>query len=154
MSDPAEPPSIEVQFVASSQHYHPMVDDIKHWVAIALESENQGLTIRIVDEEEITVLNHQYRYKNTSTNVLSFPSDYPAELNLSYLGDVIICAQVVNFEAAIQDKIVDDHWAHMVIHGVLHLRGYDHISSDKAMVMEPLEARLLETISIENPYYE
>ncbi len=149
-----EPPSIEVQLAASGQ-YHPFVEDVRHWAEIALESQHdKGLTVRVVDEQEITTLNQRYRDKNKPTNVLSFSCEFPAEFNMPYLGDIAICAQVVNAEASSQEKLPDAHWAHMVIHGVLHLRGYDHIKELDAQIMEPLEIKLLKRLNIENPYHE
>ncbi|MCB1757554.1 MAG: rRNA maturation RNase YbeY, partial [Gammaproteobacteria bacterium] len=107
-----------------------------------------------VDEQEIQSLNATYRDKNQVTNVLSFPADYPPEISLPYLGDILICAAVVNTEAVEQGKPAEAHWAHMVIHGVLHLRGYDHIEEEDAERMERLETELLGELGFSDPYLD
>ena len=110
------------------------------------------LLIRLVDKAEIQQLNHTYRHKNQTTNVLSFPSDLPIEINEAILGDVVICVDVVKEEAKVQNKAFDDHLIHMAIHGTLHLLGYDHIKDSEAEVMENLEIKILEKMKIANPY--
>ena len=124
------------------------------WCNAALQHEHTGaeLTLRIVDAEEIRNLNAQYRHKDTYTNVLSFPCELPAACELNLLGDIIICASVVEQEAAEQSKMLDHHWAHMVIHGTLHLQGYDHTNDDDAEIMEALEITILSQFNIANPY--
>ncbi|MFT7559133.1 MAG: putative rRNA maturation factor [Flavobacteriales bacterium] len=124
------------------------------WIENALKSraKETELSLRIVDRAEIQALNAQYRGKDTATNVLSFPTDLPAELELPLLGDIIVCAEVVEREATEQNKSLNDHWAHMLIHGCLHLQGYDHIDDDEAEIMEGLETRLLAELSIVDPY--
>ncbi len=121
-----------------------MIEDLNHG-----ESE---LLIRIVDQVEIQDLNNTYRHKNQPTNVLSFPSDLPVEIDEKILGDVIICTQVVLTEANEQEKSFTDHLTHMAIHGTLHLLGYDHIAEDEALVMENLEIEILKKLKINNPY--
>lgn len=124
------------------------------WAEVAL-AEVEGdceLSIRIVDEDESAELNSQYRGKTGPTNVLSFPFDAPVVLEPQLLGDLVICAPVVAREANEQKKIEQNHWAHMVIHGCLHLLGYDHIEDDEAEVMEALEVTLLQKLNITNPY--
>ena len=108
--------------------------------------------VRIVDVEEIEYLNSTYRHKPGSTNVLSFPSQLPADIPLRQLGDIVICAAVVNNEAAQQYKTPQAHWAHMVIHGALHLLGYDHENDDDAEVMEDLETQILQGMGFPSPY--
>lgn len=126
---------------------------LQQWAEVALLSQVDGqLGIRIVDEEESQMLNRDYRGKDKSTNVLSFPMELPEELDLPILGDLVICAPVVAREAEQQDKSLQAHWAHMVIHGVLHLQGYDHIADDEAEEMEALEIRLLQQLGFANPY--
>ncbi|GAB3002644.1 rRNA maturation RNase YbeY [Psychrosphaera aestuarii] len=112
------------------------------------------LTVRIVDEDESQQLNSDYRGKDKPTNVLSFPFEAPPHIELPLLGDLVICAQVVNKEAVEQKKSFDAHWAHMLLHGTLHLLGYDHISDADADEMEGLEIEILNEMGIENPYLE
>ncbi len=104
------------------------------------------LTIRIVDKKEITELNSTYRHKNKPTNVLSFPFDMPEECEdeIPILGDIIICAEVIQEESLQQEKTVEAHWAHMVVHGALHLLGYDHEKDHEAEIMEAEEIKILE----------
>ncbi|WP_026069439.1 rRNA maturation RNase YbeY [Legionella tunisiensis] len=103
------------------------------------------LTLRLVDDKEMTQLNHAYRQQNKATNVLAFPSAIPAGVELEYplLGDVIICPSVLQAESIEQDKSLTEHWAHIVIHGVLHLLGYDHIQDSDAEIMQSAEIKLL-----------
>ena len=115
------------------------------------ESETE-VTIRIVGAEESQALNHQYRGRDYPTNVLSFPFEAPAGITVPLAGDLVICAPVVETEAREQDKTLDAHWAHMVVHGMLHLQGFDHIKDDDAEVMEALEVRLLAQLGFGNPY--
>ena len=112
------------------------------------------LTIRVVDEEESQSLNSQYRGKDNPTNVLSFPFEAPAEIELDLLGDLVICAPVVGKEATEQSKEEIAHWAHMVIHGTLHLQGYDHIEDEEAEAMEALEVKILSALGFPDPYTE
>ena len=132
----------------------PSQAQFEHWAQIALaEHRNEAeLSIRLVEIAESAELNLQYRQKHGPTNVLSFPADLPPELELPLLGDLAICKQVVEREAQEQGKACHDHWAHMVIHGTLHLLGYDHIDDDEAEIMDPLEIALLKTLNISNPY--
>ena len=110
------------------------------------------ITIRIVDEMESQHLNHEYRGKDKPTNVLSFPFDAPPGVELELLGDLVICRQVVEREAKEQEKDLFAHWAHMVVHGSLHLLGYDHIQDDEAEEMEAIEISVLNALGFENPY--
>jgi probable rRNA maturation factor len=112
------------------------------------------LTIRIVEVAESQQLNLTYRGKDKPTNVLSFPFEAPPEVELPLLGDLVICAQVVEQEAIEQNKPLNAHWAHMVIHGCLHLLGYDHIIDEEADEMESLETQLVEGLGFTNPYKE
>jgi probable rRNA maturation factor len=108
------------------------------------------LSIRLVDEAESAELNSHYRHKQGPTNILSFP--VPEGLPDTLLGDLAICAAVVAREAEEQQKTLDAHWAHMTVHGVLHLKGYDHEVPDEADAMEALEIRILEQLGYQNPY--
>ncbi|WP_286232805.1 rRNA maturation RNase YbeY [Thalassotalea sediminis] len=132
----------------------PSIEDFQVWVNTALSHTKSAfeLTIRIVDSEESQSLNHQYRGKDSATNVLSFPFEVPEGVELNLLGDLVICWQVVEQEAQQQNKPVQHHWAHMVIHGCLHLLGYDHISEKDAIEMEAIEIEKLATLGINNPY--
>ena len=135
-------------------------DQFQLWVETALAGRSNDLTlaIRIVDEQEGQRLNRQYRNKDYATNVLSFPADLPeslpAEIRLSQLGDLVICAPVVAREAAEQHRPETDHWAHLTIHGVLHLLGYNHEMADEAIVMETLETEILAGLGISDPYQD
>jgi len=111
-----------------------------------------ALTLRIVGETESQQLNGIYRNKNTPTNVLSFPFDAAPDFAIPYLGDLVVCAKVVQREAAEQGKKLNHHWAHMVIHGCLHLLGYDHIKNQDADEMEALERTILAQLNIPDPY--
>jgi len=112
------------------------------------------LTIRLVNQEESQQLNMQYRGKDKPTNVLSFPFEVPEGVELNLLGDLIICIEVMKQEAQDQNKALFDHWAHLVIHGCLHLVGFDHISDSEAVEMESIEIAVLEKLGIDNPYIE
>ncbi len=121
-------------------------------VLVDLGKGESELLIRLVDKSEIQMLNKTYRGKNQATNVLSFPSDLPVEIEEPILGDVVICVQVVREEADAQGKTFVHHLIHMAVHGTLHLLGYDHIEDDEAVVMESLEIKILGALTIENPY--
>lgn len=110
------------------------------------------LLLRMVSTKEIQTLNDTYRNKNQPTNVLSFPSDLPEEVDEAILGDVIICLDVVRIEAKQQNKTFVDHLMHMAVHGTLHLLGYDHIQPEEAETMEALEVKILKKMNIANPY--
>lgn len=112
------------------------------------------LTIRLVTPEEMIQLNHTYRKKNKTTNVLAFPCTLPPEVQLEYslLGDVIICPQVLFDESKQLNKTLESHWALIVIHGILHLLGYDHIKDDDAAIMQSIEIKLLTELGFANPY--
>ena len=142
--------------VATDNERLPSQEDFELWVRIALrDTMNQAeLTIRIVDEAESQTLNSSYRGKDKPTNVLSFPFEAPPEIDIPLLGDLIICAPVVEFEAKQQNKSLQAHWAHMVVHGCLHLLGYDHIQDAEAEEMESLETQLVESLGFNNPYKE
>ncbi|WP_028775247.1 rRNA maturation RNase YbeY [Shewanella waksmanii] len=134
----------------------PERENFELWVKTALRDTmaQAELTIRIVDEQESQSLNHSYRGKDKPTNVLSFPFEAPPEIEIPLLGDLVICAPVVKNEAIEQKKTLQAHWAHMVVHGCLHLLGYDHIEDDEAEEMESLETLLIQQLGFENPYKE
>ncbi len=155
---------LDVQKVVDSDTI-PANEIIGHWVKTTLLIENPDLasdtefelTIRIVDKGEIQALNKTYRHKDKPTNVLSFPYEgfefeVPEEVQLPLLGDLIICHDIVVEEAQQQTKSIEGHWAHMVVHGVLHLKGYDHLEDSDAELMEALEVRILKQLQFSNPY--
>lgn len=122
-----------------------------HAAIIPFQDEAE-VTIRIVDNDESQQLNHQYRGKDKPTNVLSFPFQNPPGVELSLLGDLVICAPVVEQEATEQHKTAEAHWAHMVVHGCLHLLGFDHINDADAEQMEAEEIQILQQLGFNNPY--
>lgn len=145
---------IRVDLINEQALTAPEAEQFQHWLA-ALEKHqtaNGEVCIKIVDEAESQSLNHAYRNKNRPTNVLSFPSEVPEFVASDHLGDLAICASVVAREAAEQGKSVVHHWAHMTIHGVLHLLGFDHIETADAEVMESLECSVLAELGIADPY--
>ncbi|MFI3246861.1 MAG: rRNA maturation RNase YbeY [Ferrimonas sp.] len=131
----------------------PTEAQLQQWCELALAGLDEAeLTIRITDAAESQQLNCDYRGKDKPTNVLSFPFEAPPGIELPLLGDLVICAEVVEKEAQEQHKPLLDHWAHMVIHGCLHLIGYDHIDDADADEMETLETQLLAQLAIADPY--
>ncbi|WP_428034858.1 rRNA maturation RNase YbeY [Amphritea sp.] len=132
----------------------PSEEQLTEWVSTALKGRLDAaeLSIRIVSPEESRELNHQYRGKDTPTNVLSFPFEMPEGIELDLLGDLVVCAEVVTREAKEQNKPLFNHWCHMVIHGVLHLLGFDHINNAEAEEMEQLEREILAQLDIPDPY--
>ncbi|MDM3872479.1 rRNA maturation RNase YbeY [Porticoccus sp. W117] len=144
---------------ASGSDDVPDDEHIHRWVKAALQAlpteqqrSSAELSVRIVSEQESQNLNHRYRQKNSPTNVLSFPSELPPELNIPLLGDLAICAQVVAREAQQQQKTADAHWAHMLVHGTLHLLDYDHIDDGDADEMEALETQIITDLGFPEPY--
>jgi len=126
---------------------------LRKWVGTALPGgKATELTIRIVDREESAALNQRYRDTPGATNVLSFPAEIPPELGLPLLGDLVICAPLVRQEAAQYGKDLNAHWAHLVIHGVLHLQGLDHLTDEQALEMESREVALLQRLGFPDPY--
>ncbi len=147
---------IDIENNSQSQHI-PAAEKIEQWIKAALTSQQlteAEVSVYIVDEEESQELNAQYRNKDKPTNVLSFPADLHEEIDIPLLGDLVICAPVVEREAQEQGKTLDAHWAHMLIHGTLHLLGFDHIDDDEAEVMEALETQLLTAMDYPAPYTE
>ncbi|WP_417566307.1 rRNA maturation RNase YbeY [Marinobacter sp.] len=131
----------------------PSEQAFRKWAQLAWQGEDPSeVTVRIVGAEESRSLNYQYRGKDKPTNVLSFPFEAPAGITVPLAGDLVICAPVVENEAREQRKSPEAHWAHMVVHGMLHLQGYDHIEDEDAEAMEALEVRLLAQLGFGNPY--
>lgn len=142
---------LDVQIVSESLEI-PKEVEFKDWAkAIPSECETSAC-LRIVDELEAKSLNKQYRKVDKATNVLSFPAEIPVQLNIKFLGDIVICAPIVTNEAQQQGKQIDDHWAHLLVHGILHLQGYDHQNDIDAQSMESLEIDILKKLGILNPY--
>ncbi|CAH6780603.1 endoribonuclease YbeY [Vibrio chagasii] len=145
---------LDLQLAVENEQGLPTEQDIQLWLdkTIPQFQKSAELTIRIVDTEESHQLNHEYRGKDKPTNVLSFPFEAPPGIELDLLGDLIICRQVVEKEAEEQNKPLLAHWAHMVVHGSLHLLGYDHIEDDEAEEMESLETEIMQAMGFEDPY--
>ena len=135
----------------------PTDNDFQCWAEAALaagQRDDAEMTIRVVDTAESAELNQQYRHREGPTNVLSFPFEVPAEVELNLLGDLVICAEVVQQQAKEQGKTELAHWAHMVVHGCLHLLGYDHIEAEDANIMETMERKILQQLGYSDPYQE
>lgn len=149
--------NLTVDIQNASTEPAPDEGDIRHWISSALagateQREALEVSVRLVDESEMAELNSNYRDKSGATNVLSFPSDLPADLQLPLLGDIVMCAPVVRREASEQGKPLQAHWAHMTVHGTLHLLGYDHIDDADAARMETLETDILKLLDYPCPY--
>jgi len=152
--------SLELEVIRDVESANlPTDDEFQRWASLALEGRRAGgeLCIRIITPDESQQLNCDYRGKDKPTNVLSFPFeapsfDIPGGLPIDIIGDLAICAEVVEREATEQNKVLAHHWAHMVIHGTLHLLGFDHIKDDEAEIMESLERELLAQLQIPDPY--
>ncbi len=136
------------------QQEQPSDAEILKWVktAIGAHRSEVEMTIRITDKHEIQYLNHEYRQKNKPTNVLAFPLEQHEDLPIPLLGDLVVCAEVIEEEAKEQNKDMIAHWAHIIIHGTLHLLGYDHIEDKEAEEMESLETTLMQQLGYNNPY--
>ncbi len=140
--------------VTDEQTELPSQKQLRQWVELALQGRYKSaeVTIRIVDMAESAQLNETYRHKPGPTNVLSFPFEADVPLRVPLLGDLVICAEVVTREAQQQDKSLESHWAHMVIHGTLHLIGFDHLTTDEAQTMEGMEIQIMQQLGYTNPY--
>ena len=152
-------PIIDLQIASENSEGLPTLEQFTHWVETALAFEAQTedfpeteMTIRIVDEEESQTLNREYRGKDYPTNVLSFPFEVPEGIELPLLGDLVICRQVMEREAKEQQISLSSHWAHLAVHGTLHLLGYDHIEEAEAEEMEGLETKIMQKLGFEDPY--
>ena len=135
----------------------PVAAELERWINAALIAEQleaAEVSLYIVDEDESQELNAQYRGKDKPTNVLSFPADIPEAVGVPLLGDLVVCAPVVEREAQEQGKSLSAHWAHMLVHGTLHLLGFDHIDDDEAEVMETLETQIVTGLGYPAPYQE
>jgi len=145
--------NVEIQTIFTSPE-QPSEAQIQLWIDTALTDiqRDTEIVVRIVDEQESAELNETYRHKQGATNILSFSVEIPEGIDLNLLGDLVICAPVLEKEAQQQGKILDHHWAHIIIHGVLHLLGYDHLDDEQAEEMENKEIILLQKLNIPNPY--
>jgi probable rRNA maturation factor len=146
---------LDIQIALDTTGYVlPSEEQIREWVTSVLSERMPAaeLTVRIVDEVESEQLNQQYRHKEGATNVLSFPFEADVPMEVPLLGDIVICAPVVVREALEQHKEVLSHWAHMIIHGTLHLLGYDHVADAEAVAMEQQEVDLMQQLGFSNPY--
>ncbi|WWO96123.1 MAG: rRNA maturation RNase YbeY [Candidatus Dasytiphilus stammeri] len=149
---------LNLQIVCHERVHLPTVEHFSIWVEAVLFflkfKKYQEVTIRIVDTDESKALNLRYRRKNIATNILSFPFEIPLinSLKISLLGDLVICGAIVEKEAQEQQKILREHWAHLVIHGSLHLLGYDHITLDNAHNMELIETQIMMNLGYSDPY--
>ena len=140
----------------------PSMDELSQWANTALSIASKGsleninfdMTLRIVNEIEGKDLNQTYRNKSNATNVLSFPFEAPENVEINLLGDIVICAPVVAKEAQIQHKSTQSHWAHLTIHGTLHLLGFDHIDENDAVIMENLEINAMASLGFSDPYQD
>jgi probable rRNA maturation factor len=148
--------SLTVDIQCASAEPVPPEGDLRRWIAAALASQatrdDTEISVRLVDIPEMAGLNQAYRGKPGPTNVLSFPADLPAELQLPLLGDIVICAPVVRDEAQSQHKTLAAHWAHMAVHGTLHLLGYDHLDDSEAEQMEAMETAIITALGFPPPY--
>ena len=149
---------VDLQIATESDENLPSLEKMESWVETAIKvvsidlMDEAELTVRIVDIDESNELNLQYRNKDKPTNVLSFPFQNPPGITLPLLGDLVICKTVVEIEAAAQNKSLESHWAHMIVHGTLHLLGFDHLVEREAVAMETLETKILNELGIPDPY--
>jgi len=149
--------NLQLDIQRASGEPAPEEDDLRRWIGAALARCGRGeteISLRLVDRDEMAELNRTWRGKSGPTNVLSFPAEFPADMELPLLGDIVICAPVVRAEAQEQGKALANHWAHLAVHGTLHLLGYDHIEEDEALAMEALETEILDSLGIPCPYPE
>ena len=145
---------VDLQWQCPNLPEYPDEKQILLWAKAAIETNVPAaeLSVRIVDSDEMQHANHNWREKDKPTNVLSFPASFPEEAGINYLGDILICADVLSRESDEQQKFLIAHWAHIVIHGVLHLQGYDHIDDQDALRMEQREIEVLRGLGFDNPY--
>lgn len=149
---------VDLQIASANEERLPDLAAMEKWIESAILAGAEKnlaeaeLTVRVVDCDESQQLNFHYRNQDKATNVLSFPFQNPPGITLPLLGDLIVCKDVVENEAKTQDKTLTEHWAHMLIHGTLHLLGYDHITDQEALEMEALETKLLIELGFADPY--
>lgn len=145
---------LDLQIACISSKVLPDKKKFHRWLSAALlhYQTPSEVTIRLVDKDESNALNLAYCGKDKATNVLSFPFDAPAGIMLPLIGDIVICCPLVEQEAAEQGTTPEAHWAHIVVHGSLHLLGYNHIKNDEAKKMESLESEIMYKLGYPNPY--
>ncbi len=149
------PTTIDIQYATECEA--PAREQFELWINSALSILHEAvseLTVRIVDRSEMTELNQQFRQKNGATNVLSFPYSSPLPGDNGLMGDIIICQPVAVAEAEEQGKPLQAHWAHLTLHGLLHILGYDHQTDEEAETMESKEIEIMAQFSFDNPYQE
>ncbi|MGN0915643.1 MAG: rRNA maturation RNase YbeY [Succinivibrio sp.] len=151
--------TIDLQIAAGCLDDYPSEETIRNWALVALETggrkADSEITVRMVDLDEIHELNNTYRHVDRPTNILSFPFALPEGIDdLPLLGDLVICKDVLLKECSEQNKTLEEHFCHLIVHGCLHLLGYDHIEEQDALVMEPLEVKALAQLGFKNPYEE
>lgn len=145
---------LDVQWGCSQMSEFPSESELFRWARAAITESTRPseVTIRIVGRSEMKKANYAWRQKNRATNVLSFPADFPEEAGINYLGDILICADILREECVEQGKSLYAHWAHIVVHGMLHLQGFDHVAELHAAEMEALEVEILASLDYNNPY--
>jgi len=153
------PHQVDVQWAVKAESWMPGNADIRHWTCEVLRKTDRDglpveLCVRIVSESEIKRLNRDYREINKVTNVLAFPQSIGLDVGSNLLGDIVICAAVVVTEAQTQAKEPRAHFAHLVIHGMLHLLGYDHLGDEEAEEMERTEVSILKGLGVDDPYQQ
>ncbi|XBC37542.1 MAG: rRNA maturation RNase YbeY [Buchnera aphidicola (Meitanaphis microgallis)] len=145
---------INLQIACSKKSYFPKKLQYLKWVKACFKKtqSNFEITIRIVKKSEIKFLNKKYRYKNKTTNILSFPSTIHKIIKSSFIGDLVICGDIIKEEAKKNKKKIESHWAHIVIHGTLHLLGYDHKNYYDFKKMKKMEIKIMLSLGHNNPY--
>ena len=145
--------SVDIQISDDLVSECPSEASLTVWAQAAVQTKKDaGMTIRVVDKTEMQQSNLQWRGQDKPTNVLSFAAEFPPQAGVDYLGDILICAEVLEQESIEQGKALNDHWAHIVVHGVLHLQGFDHQNEEDAQRMEQRERQILTTLGIADPY--
>ena len=131
----------------------PSAEKFQHWAQVSYPGNDEVIvSLQVVASDEMQDLNKNYRGKDKPTNVLSFPMEVPDEVGINLLGDLALCDEVIVSEAKQQGKAAEAHWAHMVVHGMLHLQGFDHINDDEAEAMEAKEIEIMKNLGFDNPY--
>ena len=156
-SNPEDKHLIEVQWVIKVEPWMPNDEEIGLWAVHVLKTLGMHtvpaeVCVRVVSEVEIQALNREYREMDKVTNVLAFPQSIELDVGANLLGDIVICAPVVEIEADLQGKEASAHFTHLIVHGMLHLLGYDHIEDDEAEEMEKIEVQILKGLRVADPY--